>query len=138
MLSKYISLGTHRSIPYPTPTSDFPRKTLYQSEKLKPNIEVKTTGFATKATTKDVVKACSNASFSPSPASDVSDLSDIYVPNIGQLMGSFATYPPETTTDSVFNKAFASSQQADFPILTDSTTYIISADAFDKENQSPN
>uniref|UniRef100_A0A803NT12 Uncharacterized protein n=1 Tax=Cannabis sativa TaxID=3483 RepID=A0A803NT12_CANSA len=76
----------------------------------------------------------------PLPSSpNESDLSEIFMPNIGPPPGYIATYPPESTNSNIINTASKmASSPVHAPIISDSTICMTTAVAFGKENQSPN
>ncbi|KAF4378812.1 hypothetical protein F8388_006263 [Cannabis sativa] len=68
-----------------------------------------------------------------------SDLSEMFMPNIGQPLGYIATYPPDANTTNLFNIASNMASQPTYaPIMSDSTICMTTAALYGKENQSPN
>uniref|UniRef100_A0A803PY24 Uncharacterized protein n=1 Tax=Cannabis sativa TaxID=3483 RepID=A0A803PY24_CANSA len=74
------------------------------------------------------------------PASpNESDLSEIFMPNIGQPLGYIATFLPDANKTNLFNIApNMACQPTNAPIMSDSTTCMTTAAPYGKENQSPN
>ncbi|KAM6566924.1 hypothetical protein CsatA_026052 [Cannabis sativa] len=68
-----------------------------------------------------------------------SDLTEVFMPNIGQPLGYVATYPPEANTTNLFNIASNfTGQPSHTPIMSDATTTMTTTALYGKENQSPN
>ncbi|KAM6569413.1 hypothetical protein CsatB_017398 [Cannabis sativa] len=94
------------------------------------------------STKMNLKKGTNNSPFNTvSPASpNESDLSDLYMPNVGQQAGIVATYPPETMHTQPLNvRTAATSHHIQYPTMTDSTICMLPTGAdCDKENSSPN